>query len=127
MIRIQEFLIRISKGVMDKLQTLQPEQDFLSPGVKTEYNGFPSSEGNGNGVQHSLLDATSNGKYINGSHDSSLNGVNQAYSHTSEELYGHQIASDKFEVPVLIVGGGPTGLLLAYLLSKLGGLYHLLM
>lgn len=31
-------------------------------------------------------------------------------------------AKEVREVPVLIVGGGPSGLLLAYLLSKLGGM-----
>jgi len=29
------------------------------------------------------------------------------------------------DIPILIVGGGPTGLLLAHLLSKLGGQYSL--
>jgi ribulose 1,5-bisphosphate synthetase/thiazole synthase len=34
----------------------------------------------------------------------------------------YEEAGNVLEVPVLIVGGGPSGLLLAYLLSKLGGL-----
>jgi len=34
------------------------------------------------------------------------------------------MANSKNEyVPVLIVGGGPTGLLLSYLLSRLGGMF----
>jgi hypothetical protein len=54
------------------------------------------------------------------------NGVNRA--HASNETNGingknHQSPHTAFDdVPVLIVGGGPTGLLLAYLLSKLNGL-----
>lgn len=39
---------------------------------------------------------------------------------------GHSTFDDEtpqpVEVPVLIVGGGPTGLLSAYMLSKLGGM-----
>ena len=33
----------------------------------------------------------------------------------------HHHADNTIEVPVLIVGGGPTGLLQAHLLSELGG------
>jgi NADPH-dependent 2,4-dienoyl-CoA reductase/sulfur reductase-like enzyme len=31
----------------------------------------------------------------------------------------------EMDIPVLIVGGGPTGLLLAHMLTQLGGMYEL--
>jgi cation diffusion facilitator CzcD-associated flavoprotein CzcO len=38
-------------------------------------------------------------------------------------LYGASKSKTPDEVPVLIVGGGPTGLLQAILLAKLGGMF----
>jgi 2-polyprenyl-6-methoxyphenol hydroxylase-like FAD-dependent oxidoreductase len=37
-----------------------------------------------------------------------------------------ETTENDIDIPILIVGGGPTGLLLAYLLSKLGGPYSLI-
>lgn len=40
--------------------------------------------------------------------------------HLNQESTGCQ-SPRHVEIPILIVGGGPTGLLMAYMLSKLGG------
>jgi hypothetical protein len=83
------------------------------PSLTTDANGWLSNGGvqapsptHANGI-------TTNG--VNGAHASNgTNGIN-GKNHQSPHM-----AFD--DVPVLIVGGGPTGLLLAYLLSKLNGL-----
>jgi NADPH-dependent 2,4-dienoyl-CoA reductase/sulfur reductase-like enzyme len=59
------------------------------------------------------------------SHMHSTNGINRvngAYGHhgLADHAY-HANGEIPVETPVLIVGGGPTGLLLAHLLSRLGG------
>jgi hypothetical protein len=46
-----------------------------------------------------------------------INGLNG--QHRSQDSASNGV--DIIDVPVLIVGGGPSGLLQAYLLSKLGG------
>lgn len=52
--------------------------------------------------------------HVNGPSEVYVNGVNEEHISSGDT----DVAID---VPVLIVGGGPTGLLLAHLLSKLGG------
>lgn len=54
--------------------------------------------------------------------DIHVNGVNGVYVNgVNEEHISSGNTEIAIDVPVLIVGGGPTGLLLAHLLSKLGG------
>lgn len=40
----------------------------------------------------------------------------------AHQLPNDRLSGEELDVPVLIVGGGPTGLLAAYMLAKLGGL-----
>lgn len=40
----------------------------------------------------------------------------------AHQLPNDRLSGEELDVPVLIVGGGPTGLLTAYMLAKLGGL-----
>lgn len=50
---------------------------------------------------------------------SGINGLNGAHG-LADHVYRPK-GTNPVETPVLIVGGGPTGLLLAHLLSRLGG------
>jgi hypothetical protein len=42
----------------------------------------------------------------------------------SDSIIGDSENATPLDIPVLIVGGGPTGLLLAYLLNRLGGTHN---
>lgn len=54
--------------------------------------------------------------------NTATNGIHEALS--DSEVNGvHDTAHIDVDVPVLIIGGGPSGLLQAYLLSRLGGMY----
>ena len=44
------------------------------------------------------------------------------YTINAHRLAEDYVSGEEVDVPVLIVGGGPTGLLAAYMLAQLGGL-----
>lgn len=94
----------------------------MMPSLTTDMNGRVS-----NGAVQAPRPAHTNGVVANGESGAhTLNGTNGANMVNGKS---HQKSRAEFaDVPVLIVGGGPTGLLLAYLLSKLNGLssYQLL-
>lgn len=85
------------------------------PSLTTGPNGWLS-----NGAVQAPSPTHANGfvtNGVNGAHASNgTNGTNGTISKSHQSTY---VAFD--DVPVLIIGGGPTGLLLAYLLSKLNG------
>lgn len=56
-------------------------------------------------------------RFSTNAHDVTANGLNRLAAHG---IHGAE-AELRDEVPVLIVGGGPSGLLQAYLLAQLGG------
>lgn len=92
------------------------------PSLTTQTNGWVS-----NGAVQAPTPVHTNGivaNGVNGTHTPNgthtLNGSNGANTVNGKIHQKSRVELD--DVPVLIVGGGPTGLLLAYLLSKLNGL-----
>jgi hypothetical protein len=85
------------------------------PSLTTDANGWLT-----NGAVQAPSPTHTNGfatNGVNGSHGS--NGTNKRNWSNDKSHYSSRVAFD--DVPILIIGGGPTGLLLAYLLSKLNG------
>lgn len=82
-----------------------------------------------NGVNGTRTLNGSNGTHVLNSSDGArvVDGKSAANTLTGKNYQKSRVELD--DVPVLIVGGGPTGLLLAYLLSKLNGMsnYHMLL
>jgi hypothetical protein len=94
------------------------------PSLTTDANGWLS-----NGAVQAPSPTHANGfvtNGVNGAHASNgtnatnaTNGTNGTNGTIGKSHRSTYVAFD--DVPVLIIGGGPTGLLLAYLLSKLNG------
>lgn len=86
------------------------------PSLTTDTNGW---------LPHGAVQAPSP-THANGFVTNGANGVHTSNGTKSRSVIhgkGHKPPRAAYDdVPVLIVGGGPTGLLLAYLLSKLSGL-----